>query len=100
MPLAQVRPGWHCWKTEQLSPTAPVAVASVGTQSVTMREGSGPFRIGVGAQADGELLVAVLFSDGLVRVHRPDGRLEARFTVPGEPIVPATGAGRVVTTTR
>ena len=52
----------------------------------TMLEGSGPFRIGVGAQADGELLVAVLFSDGLVRVHRPDGRLEARFTVPGEPI--------------
>ncbi len=52
----------------------------------TMLESSGPFRIGVGAQSDGELLVAVLFSDGLIRVHRPDGRLVARFFVPGEPI--------------
>lgn len=52
----------------------------------TMLESSGPFRIGVGAQEDGALVVAALFSDGLVRVHRPDGSLLARFFVPGEPL--------------
>ena len=51
----------------------------------TMLESSGPFRIGVGEDADGDLLVAILFSEGLVRVHRPDGTLEARFFVPGKP---------------
>lgn len=48
-------------------------------------ESNGPFRIGVGAQADGEVLVAVLHTNGLVRVHRPDGTLVARFYVPGDP---------------
>jgi uncharacterized protein YegL len=52
----------------------------------SLLESSGPFRIAAGAQADGETLVAVMHSDGLVRVHRPDGTLEARFTIPGEPM--------------
>ncbi len=52
----------------------------------TMLESSGPFRIAAGAQPDGATLVAVMHSDGLVRVHRPDGTLVARFVVPGEPI--------------
>lgn len=59
----------------------------------TMLEGSGPFRIGVGAQDDGELVVAVLFSEGLIRVHRPDGAPVARFWVPGEPMDLAVGPG-------
>lgn len=49
-------------------------------------ETSGPWRISVGAQPDGALLVGVLFSDGLIHVHRPDGELVARFAVPGEPV--------------
>lgn len=49
-------------------------------------ETSGPWRISVGAQPDGELLVGVLFSDGLVHVHRSAGELVARFAVPGEPL--------------
>lgn len=59
----------------------------------SMLESSGPFRIGVGADAGDETLVAVLFSDGLVRVHRPDGTLVARFFVPGEPLDLAVGNG-------
>lgn len=59
----------------------------------SMLESSGPFRIGVGADADGDTLVAVLFSDGLVRVHRPDGTLVARFFAPGEPLDLAVGNG-------
>lgn len=59
----------------------------------TTLESSGPFRIGVGAQKDGEGLVAVLFSDGLIRVHRPAGELVARFFVPGEPIDLTLGQG-------
>lgn len=62
-------------------------------QTWTMLEAAGPFRIGVGAQGDGALLVAVLFSDGLIRVHRPDGALVARFFVPGEPMDVAVGPG-------
>lgn len=57
----------------------------------SMLEASGPFRIGVGAQEDGELLIAILFSDGLIRVHRPDGTLLARFFVEGEPLDLAVG---------
>lgn len=51
----------------------------------TLIETSGPWRISVGAQEDGAGLVGVLFSEGLVHVHRPDGQLLARFHVPGEP---------------
>lgn len=62
----------------------------------TMLESSGPFRIGAGTQTDGEILVAVLLSDGLIRVHRPDGTLVARFFVPGEPMDLAVGfEGRI-----
>lgn len=62
----------------------------------TMLESSGPFRVGAGTQADGEILVAVLLSDGLIRVHRPDGTLVARFFVPGEPMDLAVGLeGRI-----
>ncbi len=48
-------------------------------------ETSGPWRVSVGAQEDGATLVAVLFSEGLVHVHRPDGQMVARFHVAGEP---------------
>ena len=62
----------------------------------TMLESSGPFRVGAGTQADGEILVAVLLSDGLIRVHRKDGTLVARFFVPGEPMDLAIGLdGRI-----
>ena len=44
-------------------------------------------------QADGAVLVAILFSDGLIRVHRPDGTLVARFFTPGEPADLAMGLG-------
>jgi hypothetical protein len=58
-----------------------------------MVEATGPFRVGVGHQADGALVAAVLFSDGLIRVHRPDGTLLARFYAPGEPLDLAVGDG-------
>jgi len=61
--------------------------------SWTMLESSGPFRIGAGTQPDGAVLVAVLFSDGLIRVHRPDGTLVARFVAEGEPLDLAVGQG-------
>ncbi len=62
----------------------------------TMLESSGPFRVGAGTQVDGQTLVAVLLSDGLIRVHRPDGTLVARFFVPGEPMDLAVGfEGRI-----
>ncbi len=60
-------------------------------QAWSMLEASGPFRVGVGTQADGETVVAVLFGEGLVRAHRPDGSLLARFHVPGEPADIAVG---------
>lgn len=59
----------------------------------TMLEAAGPLRVGASTQPDGEILVAVLFSDGLVRVHRPDGTLVARFFAEGEPADIAVGAG-------
>jgi len=62
-------------------------------QTWSMLESSGPFRIGAGTQDDGAVVVAVLFSDGLVRAHRPDGTLLARFFVPGEPADLTVGAG-------
>lgn len=61
--------------------------------SWTMIESSGPFRVGAGTQADGAVVVAVLFSDGLIRVHRPDGTLVARFFDPGEPLDITVGEG-------
>lgn len=61
--------------------------------SWSMLESSGPFRVGAGTQPDGQVVVAVLFSDGLVRVHRPDGTLLARFVAAGEPLDIAVGEG-------
>lgn len=65
-------------------------------QTWTMLEASGPFRIGAGLQADGAVVVAVLFSDGLVRVHRPDGTLLARFFAAGDPADIAVGKEGVI----
>ncbi len=65
-------------------------------QTWSMLEASGPFRIGAGLQADGEVVVAVLFSDGLVRVHRPDGTLLARFFAAGDPADIAVGQGGIL----
>lgn len=62
----------------------------------SMLEASGPFRIGAGVQGDGAVVVAVLFSDGLVRVHRPDGTLLARFMAGGDPADIAVGAEGVL----
>lgn len=65
-------------------------------QTWSMLEASGPFRVGAGVQADGAIVVAVLFSDGLVRVHRPDGTLLARFMAAGDPADIAVGAEGVL----
>ncbi|MEO8082585.1 MAG: VWA domain-containing protein [Ardenticatenales bacterium] len=65
-------------------------------QTWSMLEASGPFRIGAGLQSDGQVVVAILFSDGLVRVHRPDGTLLARFFAAGDPADIAVGKEGVI----